>query len=421
METMNSITVSSIKIETHKIEVSFIPSKELQPYFHQSNTFVAEYTENIENVPLPVAVIPFIVNVLPIVWIADATLYVDAVDKSFYDSIESFKQGYINMYPMISFRGRIEVSQIINDAYPTSDEVGMLFSGGVDAFATLLTHYNENPMPITVIGADIKLDDYEGIGNMKEHACIALQNLSLRNPCFIKTNFRSFINENRLGNLVKDSKDSWWHGFQHGIGIIGLAAPIAYIRRHAILYIASSYTKEDRVTCASHPSIDNNIRFGSTVTIHDQYENNRQKKIGIISEFHRKTSKNILLRVCWESRGGKNCCQCEKCLRTIYALYAEGEDPTNYGFSYTIPELSEASRKFRKKIPFLKDMQRVFWIDIQKRFIETQQFSDSQSINWIYRADFTKKASVVMRMKLQLKKCYWHVESVIRHLFAKLR
>ena len=124
-----SITVTSVLRDTHKISISFLPSDELQPFFHHSNIFVAEYSDNIENVPLSCAVIPFLVNVLPLAWITDAIISVDAIDKSFYESIGSFKQGYIDMYPMITFKGNIEALHIVDNSYPTDGEAGVLFSG----------------------------------------------------------------------------------------------------------------------------------------------------------------------------------------------------------------------------------------------------------------------------------------------------
>ena len=411
-----SLSVKYIHNEKNRITVSFLPSKELQPFFHYSNSFYAEYSENIEEVPCSCAIIPFLVNILPIIWLTDAYLYIDIIDKSFYESIDSFKQGYIDMYPMLSFNGHIKVSQIVDNTDFSSVNSGMMFSGGVDAFATLLMHCEESPTPISVIGADIRLDDTEGIKNMTEHSNIALQYLSMKSPCFISSNFRSFINEKRLDAFVKKSNDGWWHGFQHGIGLIGLTAPIAYTRKLSKIYIASSHTPNENFTCASHPSIDNNIRFCSTVIIHDQYENTRQKKIAIISDYHRKTNKPVLLRVCWESRGGRNCCHCEKCLRTIYALYAEGENPNDYGFKYTIPELIEASDKLRKKIPFIKEAKKVFWTDIQKRFGETQQYTNHEYLNWILNEDFNKRASCSMQLLFQLKNSYWYIKSVLRHL-----
>ena len=33
------------------------------------------------------------------------------------------------------------------------------------------------------------------------------------------------------------------------------------------------------------------------------------------------------------SQEGDNCCMCEKCYRTMAGLWAEGENPENYGFS----------------------------------------------------------------------------------------
>lgn len=96
--------------------------------------------------------------------------------------------------------------------------------------------------------------------------------------CICKTNFRSFINERKLNCLVKNSGDGWWHGFQHGIGLLGHGAPIAYLKGLKCIYIASSYTPKDNVTCASHPSIDNCVEFCNCHIIHDQYEYSRQEK-----------------------------------------------------------------------------------------------------------------------------------------------
>lgn len=51
------------------------------------------------------------------------------------------------------------------------------------------------------------------------------------------------------------------------------------------------------------------------------------------------------MRVCWESTGGSNCCNCEKCWRTILALYAEGENSREYGFDYTDKQLNQLAKK----------------------------------------------------------------------------
>ena len=72
-----TLSVKYIHSEKNKITVSFLPSKELQPFFHYSNSFYAEYSENIEEVPCSCAIIPFLANILPIIWLVDAYLYID--------------------------------------------------------------------------------------------------------------------------------------------------------------------------------------------------------------------------------------------------------------------------------------------------------------------------------------------------------
>ena len=42
----------------------------------------------------------------------------------------------------------------------------------------------------------------------------------------------------------------------------GHAAPLAFNLKLKTVYIASSYTKDDDVTCASSPTIDNNVEYG---------------------------------------------------------------------------------------------------------------------------------------------------------------
>ena len=89
------------------------------------------------------------------------------------------------------------------------------------------------------------------------------------------------MDESKLTKLVeKYANDDWWHGFQHGIGLIGHAAPLAYLFNIDNLYIASSYTIKDKgkVTCASDPTIDNYVKFSDCHVIHDGYEYGRQEK-----------------------------------------------------------------------------------------------------------------------------------------------
>ena len=218
----------------------------------------------------------------------------------------------------------------------------------MDAFNTLVCHVAEKPVLLTLWGADVKLSDENGWKNVLSH----LQDTSREfgtDYVTIKSEFRMFQEEGILTEAVKKSGDGWWHGFQHGIGIICHAAPVAWVLGLSTVYFASSFTAADKgkVTCASDPTIDNFVRFGGTNIVHDGYEFTRQMKVHNITQFSKKSGMKIPLRVCWESTGGSNCCRCEKCWRTMLAVYAENQNPREYGFDFTDAELAQIAKKMR--------------------------------------------------------------------------
>jgi len=220
-----------------------------------------------------------------------------------------------------------------------------------------------------------------------------------------KTNFRSFIDEEKLEILVKESGDGYWHGFQHGIGMIGHAAPIAYSKAISKIFIASTFTIKDKVTCASDPTIDNYVKFCGCSVFHDGYEYLRQDKIRNISEFSKKNKIPFEMHVCWQSSGGKNCSACEKCYRTIIGLYAENCNPESFGFSINKNTYKDINKYLENNQ--LIDYVANLWIDIQKVVFEKRDiFEDDTNINWIIKFNFKKErtSSLVVKLKTLLKK-----------------
>lgn len=399
---MSLIRVISIFVSEKVVKVRFDVSADLEKYFSTVREFEVEYSEDISNVPQSVLIIPFVCDVLPIAWVTNAILEVPQLDREFYDSIPKIRQGYVDMSPMLIFKGGIRVGEIIDNHYESTEKTAAFFSGGVDAFATLIAHANERPQLITLWGADVKLDDVKGWGRVKQHVLNTSVDFDLPSPLFVRSNFRLIVNEITLGELVCASGAGWWYGFQHGIAIISHAAPIAYLKRWKMVYIASSNTIEawDDI-CASDPRIDNNVRLVSTEVWHDQYDYTRQQKMQHIITFCRETGKQIALRVCWMSAGGGNCGHCEKCVRTIYNVLAEGEDPNDYGFSNWRHYASMHSKVVRRTLATTHHVL-LEWCDIQDRFHETNVFRKVRHINWIYSLDVKNPLTFLMRIKL-----YW--------------
>lgn len=415
---MNKIIVSEINVTGGLLRIRYDVTSGVEQYFTAARLFEAEYSEDISAVPLSVLVIPFVCNVLPIAWLADAMLEVPQLDKEFYEGISGVLEGYRNLSPMLEFKGSVKVGELVDNSYTPSDQVGALFSGGVDAFATLIAHADEKPRLVTLWGADVKLTDTEGWERVKQHAEDTCREFDLAAPLLVRSNFRLLVNEGTLGILVAASGDGWWHGYQHGIALLGHAAPVAFLHQWRTIYIASSNTPDKKIICASDPTIDNEVHLVSTKVWHDQYVYNRQQKVQHIVEYCQETGRVVQLRVCWQSEGGSNCGYCEKCIRSLYNLLAEGVNPASYGFetwekqTWMYEPFIRGSMNKAIYIP-------TYWLDIQNRFQKTQAYRNDKRINWIYRLDVNCPLTMFMRLKGVLRHCLpivWHFLRSIKSL-----
>lgn len=384
---MNYIKLREINLtDSYTVLFSYSISTDLKRFFTEKPFFI-EYPKSINDVPKSILAIPFVCNVLPIIWLTDSLLELDELDEFFFESIAEFKKGYINMYPKAEFKGEIKVKRIVKNSYATNNKVAMFFSGGLDSVSTLISHLNENPILLSIWGSDISYDNESGWNLVHSAINEASEEFSL-DEYVIKSTFREFDREQELTReFSKYLGDGWWHGVKHGIGLLGNAAPLLYIMKISTVYIASSFSpKYGFNTCASDPTIDNYVKFSGCSVVHDGYEYSRQDKINRIVSFSRLHHKKIQLHVCWESQQGSNCCRCEKCVRTIAGLWAEGEDPVDYGFenidlgiaySYSIifekanssylvktfyPEIQEAANKNKKELKKSKYYKYLKWI-----------------------------------------------------------
>lgn len=391
------IKINSVDINKNRIDVNFttdIGSENAGGgYFKEDIPFFCEYSEDIGNTPQSIAVIPFIVQVLPIIWLFDATLIVYELDKHFYDCMEKIKEGYIKMYPEAKFLGNINVKKIIDNDYVPIDKTTVFFSGGLDAFHTLTRHLEEKPDLITIWGSDLHITDIEGWENVKATVQKVGKEYGLKNV-FIKSSFADFLEERKLSSKFWDVVHGfWYHNIQHGIGMLGLIAPYVYQYKVKVHYIASSYDdKKIKIECASDPSIDNNLKIASCKIIHDAFGFTRQDKISDIIQYRRNHNKAMSLRVCWAVKDGNNCCRCEKCYRTICGIIVECEDPIAYNFPLTKEILKEMKEFLTMRCEY-NQVVKSFWLDIQQRFIQNRHGIKKQKkyykyVSWLEGFNF---------------------------------
>lgn len=381
----------AIKKTNKSIEIVYESTGEIKEYFSDI-PFFCEYSVDIADTPDEIAIIPFIVNVLPMIWLFDADLYVPEIDKAFYECIDKVKEGYVNMYPEAEFLGRIHADKIIRHDYVSSNRSAVLFSGGLDATHTLLRHLDKNPDIVTIWGADLSMNDIEGWERVKKATEVVANRYNLKDV-YIKSSFASFIHERALSKRYWSVLHSfWYHNAQHGIGMLGLLAPYTYKNHMDTVYIASSYSSNmTNIECASDPTIDNQLKMSSCSVVHDAFEFSRQDKIKDIVHHCEENNDSVFLRVCWYEKLGENCCRCEKCLRTITGLLVESADPRSYGF----PIGNETLQRLKKfmTIEYQCDSVTIkIWKDIQIRFRQNirslRQLDAYKYLSWIKTFDF---------------------------------
>lgn len=393
---MERIELKNIEIKGNTIQYKYSVTETLKQYFSLGVPFKIEYSIkdlplDISEIPNSILAVPFVCNVLPIVWLTDAELIVPELDKDFYESIPEFKQGYIDMHKDASFKGIVSVGKVVENIPAVTGRSASFFSGGVDAWCTLTRHLVEKPDLIAVWGADIQFDNVAGWNILRNALTESAQELSL--PLItIHSSFRKFINEAALDKaFFPVLHDGWWHGAQHGIGLIGHAAPCNYLRGVSTQYIAASFSPEDGlVSCASWPTIDNHVRYSGCKTVHDAFIT-RQEKVKQIVSFSAKTNIKVSLHVCWKTTNGNNCGKCEKCYRTILALLLEGADPKSFGFSENGYDLTKGQDFLRNEFSF--DYILIpLWRQLQSTFIENKAMLRTKpyykDIKWIETFDF---------------------------------
>lgn len=384
---MNCLILEKIIVKNNRVDYYFVVKGKIQKYFKTNHMFL-EYEYDISTIPKSILAIPFVSNVIPLIWITNSTISIKEIDKSFYECLDKIRVAYQNMFPNVKFLGEIHVDSIINNTYIPEVEAAALFSGGLDALTTFIRIKDKNPILITEYGwheEDIQRSDVWEAD--KEHVINFAENYGLKN-ILIQSNYGTFINSGFINhNFQKKLGDSWWHGLHHGLAIISAAIPIAFMLKVECIYIASSFFKGYKAKCASDPTIDNEIKYASGNVFHDGYEIHRQEKVKVVVDYYTNNNWPINLRVCFKNE--ENCCNCEKCVRTIIGIVAEGGDPVNFGFNIH-DDLSIHIKNFlRNNVKFFTQAKVMQWNLAKNRMKENyQNVQYKDTYEWFLDYDF---------------------------------
>ena len=425
---MDRIILRKINKDGCTISYDFSTSSELRKFFSDTK-FVIEYPIGVSAVPDAVAAIPFVCNVLPIVWLTNSKLCLPELDQDFYECIPQVRAGYEKIFPESAFLGEVIPEKIVACETPAKGGTAALFSGGLDATQTLISHINENPHLISIWGSDIRYDNQKGWDVVHQGIAETAQRFALPDVV-IRSNFREFDKENVCDReFAGQLKDGWWHGVKHSMGLLGHVAPYVYLMKLKTVYIASSNCPADGlVRCASSPWTDNYVRFAGCQVVHDGYEYSRQDKAHNVVEFCKETGNILKLHACWESQKGSNCECCEKCYRTMTAIIAEGGDPVEFGFKNAKTTIKSMRYCIIESSRLSKHLAEHHWLHIQKRILANvdlvKQGPYWKNVKWLCKTDFMQfhkaKMPVEFRLRRKLATCkLYQVLHDLKGKFAK--
>jgi hypothetical protein len=280
---------------------------------------------------------PFVMNVISIVWISGETFWVEEMDLELCESLERVKKVFKTMYPKTSWNGELKARKLVThtrqfpeDAHKTA----LLFSGGVDSVSSALAHQDKKQLLITAWGHwDIPLSN-KGLWKTRSEKIQEFAESFGNTATFLRSNYTSMLNYQYLSQLSSEIP-KWRLGAVEGLGWAGLTAPILLSKGISTLHIASSHTWRYPYPSAASPFIDNNLRFCGLKVLHDQFAMTRLQKVAYIDTVYTQLGKEKpFLKICsCEKSHDRNCEECRKCLTTTLCFDALGIDPRPYGLS----------------------------------------------------------------------------------------
>ena len=375
MPSQKYIRIQKPKIVNRRVIVSeLLYSQAVRKYF-RSNKLVSEYDRSIVGLDPGILQIPAVAGVITVAWAVGADVYVEELDKTYFDSLNKIKTVLKRWHPNFSF-SHVNVENVVSSRFQNTGS-GLLFTSGIDSITSYIKHRQDRPALIYIWGAEVRFDDKEKWRKVR----IILSDFAGKEKAklhVIRSNIPRIDNRHVL---LREFGLDWWLQVSHSIVLTGLCAPLASTAGIKTVLIASHSAGDFKSQFGSEPEVDNNISWGDIKVVHDNFEMSRQLKLRCLLKDYVRTHGYIFLKVCNNTRRPEsNCGNCEKCLRTIGELALEGIDPNRCGLSNvsgkTFDNLKEAFLKgklFRKKwIVESRDqfwarmVEPHFWQDIQK-------------------------------------------------------
>ncbi len=246
---MGKILLSGISKKQNYVEYVFSVDDELKPFFNFDLTFSINYyvdynSLDVASVPDSILAIPFLCCLLPVAWLTNSQITLPCLDKSFYNSITSFKEQYTKNYSNIKLTGGIIVEELEDNKITDNDRTGMFFSSGTETWSNFIANKNEDGDLFTIWGNDVALPLVANWVAINEKLQAAAEQMN-RALVVAKSSFKQVIDYNKIiETFSKDSNNNFWLNMQNDFAVLGNCAPASFIRGVSKLYLTDLFIAE---------------------------------------------------------------------------------------------------------------------------------------------------------------------------------
>lgn len=396
---MDGILLKNLDVQGSYVSYRFEARGKIKEYLNTDTFFIA-YNQDMTSVPKSILTIPFVSSLIPLMWLTNTVMWVEELDRTFYDSIFKVQAAYQRLYYHYELKGNLVPAKLVENTFEPKRESLLLFSGGIDANTSYVRIREQNPLLFNIQGWYRKLSDVDEAAEADIRDISKFAEREKLDFTYAKSNFAVLINNTVFGkNIQKKLGDSWWHGFQHSMAFISIAIPLAYLYKIEKIYIASSVPMGEYVKCASHVTTDSEFRYANVgKCIHDGSELTRQDKVHTLMGYAEQREEDYPIRVC--SFNDHNCCACDKCFRSILGITAEGGDIRKYGFYIegSVKDHFASIMEDRAQTFNIRGESSLHWPAIKKRMKENyESIADKEFVDWFLSYDFESARKKALR------------------------
>ncbi len=383
-----SIIIDDVDADGTDLECSITPSPALERFFTGEPLRVS-YDVPIEDVPEGVLAIPALAQVCPVAWTQGGDVYVEEVDAPFARGLEDVKATLLGMYDFLE-GGELYTRRVVEEAPETGGGSGLLFTGGVDSTCSYVRHREEEPTLVSLRGWTIQPgpEDDGTWADLRTRVERFADERGLE-TAFLEANMLSALDHPMLlAHFAHHVDGGWYSSVGHGLGLLGLCAPLAWARGIEDLYIAATHWEGIDLEWGSRPEVDDHVRWTGTACHHDCYDRTRQERLDLIGDYVRESAPGLSLQTCNVRMDG-NCGECEKCYRTAVGLRLSGLDPNDHGYPFADGDYAAIRRAFEGGEWVLGHDERYMWADIRERARETDPRSPAERafFSWLETVD----------------------------------